>query len=113
MTNYASGHQAEKYAAQNLEAKGYEIVALNWRTRYCEIDIVAKKKKVLYFIEAKYRKNSAQGSGFDYITAKKLEQMQFAARMWVAEHDWQGDYSLGAIEVSGPQFEVTNFLAAI
>jgi|SRR3989344_1393411 len=113
MTNYAVGHLAEEYAAKYLEKLGYEILALNWKTRYCEIDIISKRKKVIYFIEVKYRKTADQGAGLDYITAKKLGKMQFAARMWVSENDWNNDYSLGALEVSGPEFEVTNFLSEL
>ncbi len=110
MTNYATGHLAEKYAAEYLEGQGYRILALNWRTKYCEVDIIAIRKKRLYFIEVKYRKNSDQGKGLEYITAKKLNQMKFAAKFWATENQWNRDYTLGAIEVSGPNFAVTQFL---
>jgi len=110
MTNYAVGHLAEERAAEYLEKKGYKILNLNWRTRFCEIDIIAKKRKKLHFIEVKYRKTGDQGNGLDYITPKKLDQMEFAARVWVAENDWDRDYYLGVVEVSGPTFQITNFL---
>jgi Holliday junction resolvase-like predicted endonuclease len=35
----------------------------------------------------KYRRNANQGSGLEYVTSKKLEQMRFAAENWVAVHD--------------------------
>lgn len=110
MTNYAVGHLAEEHAAKYLEKRGYEVLALNWRNRYGEIDIVANRKKAMYFIEVKYRKTSAQGMGLDYITPRKIEQMSFAAQMWVSENKWNKDYYLGAIEVSGPDFVITRFL---
>ncbi|MGH7250050.1 MAG: YraN family protein [Minisyncoccia bacterium] len=113
MTNYAAGHLAEKYAAEYLQKHGYKIIASNWKTRYCEIDIIAKYKKKVHFIEVKYRKTDAQGSGFEYITGRKLKQMKFAANMWVSENDWDKDYALGAIELTGPDFKVTNFLPVI
>lgn len=111
-TNYSKGHEAEKVAAEYLVSQGYEVIELNWRTRVCEIDIIAKKLKVIYFVEVKSRSSAAYGSGLDYITPKKLEQMRFAARMWVSENKYQGDYELSAIEV-GPEFKVTEFLATV
>jgi uncharacterized protein (TIGR00252 family) len=113
MTNYSKGHEAEKQAARFLERRSYKILQTNWRTRYCEIDIVAKHKKKIYFIEVKYRKNDLQGTGFEYITPTKQEQMRFAAELWVQENDWSKDYGLGAIELTGEHFEVTNYLSEL
>lgn len=113
MTTFNTGRLAEKAAAEYLKGLGFKIVQQNWRTRFCEIDIVAQKDKTTYFVEAKYRHSLAQGSGLDYITSKKLKQMEFAARMWVSDHRWPNDYNLSAIEVTGPHFEVTNFIDII
>jgi uncharacterized protein (TIGR00252 family) len=113
MTNYATGHQAEQVAAHYLAGQRFTIIALNWKTRLCEIDIVAKKKNVIYFVEVKHRKNSAQGGGLDYITPRKLKQMKFAAELWVAGNDWRGAYQLAAIELLGPDFGVVFVLGNI
>lgn len=110
MTNFSTGHEAEKAAAKYLEVLGYKIVDLNWKTPVCEIDIIAEKNKITYFIEVKYRKNKSYGSGFDYITNKKLSQMQFAAKNWVNINNYEGDIELGAVEVSG-DFEVSDFIS--
>ncbi len=108
MTNYTVGHNAEELAAEYLTNQGYKIVELNWHTKYCEIDIITIKSKTAYLIEVKSRNSSAFGSGFDYITPKKLKQMKFAAEMWRMNSGWSGDYQLGAIEVEGDR--VTDFL---
>jgi uncharacterized protein (TIGR00252 family) len=106
----ATGQQAEQAALEYLDQQGYKIIGQNWRTRWCEIDIVAEKDKRVHFVEVKYRASSSQGSGLDYITPRKLRQMRFAAEMWVQNHNWRGDYGLSALEVSGPTFQVTDFL---
>lgn len=103
MTNYQTGHEAEKLAAEYLEKQGFKIRELNWKTRFCEIDIVAEKDESVYFVEVKYRKNAFQGSGLEYITPKKLKQMRFAAEMWVQENDWDGDCQLAAIGIDNDQ----------
>jgi Holliday junction resolvase-like predicted endonuclease len=106
-SNYQTGHDAEKAAAQYLKDHGYKILELNWKTKYCEIDIVAQKDKRVYLVEVKSRKTLFQGSGMDYITTKKLSQMRFAAEMWVSDHKWHGDYQLAAMSIDSGVFEFT------
>lgn len=116
MTNYSHGHDAEKVAAQYLETLGYTVVALNWRHARAEIDIIAQKRPRLrakgpvVFFEVKYRKSDEQGNGLDYITSKKLTQMRFAAELWVSTTEYEGEYTLGAVEVAGENYEVTQLL---
>lgn len=104
-TNYSVGHDAEKSAAKYLETLGYEIRELNWKTKYCEIDIVAQKNNVIYMVEVKYRKSAAQGDGFEYITPKKLNQMKFAAKFWVQMNKFDGDYRLAALSITAGDYE--------
>lgn len=106
MTNAGTGRQAEAAAVEYLRGRGFAIVAQNWRTRMCEIDIIAQKGRVVYFYEVKYRRTSGQGTGLDYITPKKLLQMRFAAESWVHFSGWKGEYQLSAIEVSGSEFQI-------
>ena len=84
MTTRQIGDKGEQAAADWLAADGHEIVARNWRTRYCEIDIVSVKGEVLYFTEVKYRKNDDFGDGLAAITTKKQRQMRFAAELFLA-----------------------------
>lgn len=108
MTSFDIGRRAETVAAEFLLRKGCAIICQNWRTRMCEIDVVACRDTCIYFCEVKYRASAAFGKGLDYITAKKLKQMRFAAESWVHMHNWRGEYQLCAIEVSGPNFTITN-----
>lgn len=108
MTTFDTGRKAEAAAAEYLKRQGHAIVVQNWRTRFCEIDIIAQNDKTVYFCEVKYRKTDRQGGGLEYITPKKLQQMQFAAEAWVHLTGWKGEYQLAAIEVSGPEFKITS-----
>ena len=80
------GDRGEQAATDWLTTDGHKIIARNWRTRYCEIDIVSMKDDVLYFTEVKYRKNSRYGDGLAAITNKKQRQMRFAAELFIAKH---------------------------
>ena len=106
MTNHAIGHDAEKEAAHFLRSQGFSIIELNWKTKYCEIDIIAQKDGVMYFIEVKHRSNDRYGDGFAYITPQKLKQMEFAATMWLSDHDGNYDCQLAAIASSPNGFEM-------
>jgi putative endonuclease len=110
MTSFDTGRQAETAAAAYLKQQGYAIVAQNWRTRWCEIDIIAQKDRAVYFCEVKYRQTANQGGGLDYITPKKLQQMRISAESWVHLTGWSGEYQLAAVEVSGDEFIITAFI---
>lgn len=86
VTAKATGNAAEEKAAGWLTAQGFTIHERNWKTKYCEIDCIAKKGKELYFIEVKYRSSTTQGGGVAAITPKKLNQMRFAAELYMARH---------------------------
>lgn len=104
------GRKAEQVAAEYLERVGYTILDSNWRRRTCEIDLVAQKDSTIHLVEVKYRQTDIAGSGLEYITAKKLQQMAYAAQRWVAENNWHGEYVLSAVEISGKTFEVSGFI---
>jgi len=101
----AIGQSAETAVASHLVQDGYQILARNWKTKICEIDIIARKDDVIYFVEVKYRAGEGQGTGFEYIGPKKMRQIGFAARVWCQNNDWEGDYRLLGAEVSGLNFE--------
>ena len=94
------GKEAEELVAKSLKKNGHKIVAMNWRTRRCEIDVISTKKKCVYFTEVKYRSSDAWGDGMNYITPQKLKQMHFAAEMWLAQENWKGESTLQAASVN-------------
>ena len=105
-----TGQKAEQAAALYLEMRGYKVLERNWRRPRCEIDIIAEKDTMKYFVEVKYRYDNEQGGGLEAITPAKLRQMRHAAEMWVEESEYSGQYVLSAIEIGGPTFAVLNFI---
>lgn len=99
------GKIAEAAVADYLETQGYRIIERNWKTKYCEIDLIGKKQSIIYFIEVKYRANAFQGTGFDYITPTKMRQIAYGAQYWNAINSWDGDYRIIAAAVSGPKYD--------
>jgi Holliday junction resolvase-like predicted endonuclease len=108
------GQKAESAAAEYLSSLRYEILDRNWKLhKICEIDIVARKDSTVYFVEVKYRRSNTAGAGLEYITSEKLKKMRFAAMQWATIHAWQNGYELSAVEVSGTNYIITNFIETI
>ena len=100
------GDRGETAVCDYLIKSGHEIVARNWKNKFCEIDIISKFNGVLCFTEVKYRR---AGAGLDAIDKKKLEKMRFAAEFYLAQNGG-GAAILAAAEVSGDNYKVTDFL---
>ncbi|MGE5309526.1 MAG: ribonuclease HII [Sphaerimonospora mesophila] len=98
------GRQAEIIAAAHLERLGHRIIDQNWRTKLCEIDIISVRNHSLYFTEVKYRHNATHGDGLAAITPTKVDQMKFATKLFLAQHNHEfQDYDiiLSAISATG------------
>lgn len=105
------GDEAEVAATRYLLANGHEILHRNWKTRYCEIDIISLFDNTIYFTEVKYRKSSVYGGGVGAITAKKLRQMQFAIKIYTSSEKLQNkNLRLAVVSVSGTPPTIETFL---
>ena len=107
-----AGAAGEDAASRYLEKVGYRVLERNWRVKAGEIDIIAEKDKVIHFVEVKYRKNHSQGGGIAAITTTKLKHMERAARLWM-QRNGDKDSRLSVIEVTGPAYEITQFLEQV
>ena len=100
------GQRAEGAVAEYLRKRGHEIVARNWKTRFCEIDIVSRKGDTVYFTEVKYRRDVGHGSGLLAITQDKQRKMKFAAESYIKFSELDLTPVLAVAEVSGEEFAV-------
>jgi ribonuclease HII len=111
VTTKRIGDRAEAEAARHLKKRGHRIIARNWKTKYCEIDIVSYYNETLYFTEVKYRRTDKQGDGLAAITSKKQSQMAFAAELFVTQQKYTGmNMILAAASVTGTPPQVQSFL---
>lgn len=95
------GDDGERVAADHLISLGHEIVARNWRTKYCEIDIISRRGGELFFTEVKYRNSLTHGGGLVAITIKKQAQMAFAAELFMSQYRGTEQPRLAVAEVIG------------
>jgi len=80
------GVRGEDMAVDFLEKKGYTILCRNYRCRSGEIDIIARKKKILCFIEVKTRSTRAFGSPQEAVTTRKQQKIGRVALDFLQHH---------------------------
>lgn len=81
-----TGKQGERLAAEFLAKKGYEILAMNYRKRYGEVDIIARRQATLIFVEVKTRQSTQFGSPYDAVDQRKQRQLTRIAQDYLATH---------------------------
>ena len=81
-----TGILGEKLAKDFLEKRGYRIWQTNYRCPEGEIDIVAKHKDFLVFIEVRTKKSLAFGSPEESITPTKMERLRAVAAHYQQTH---------------------------
>lgn len=85
--NRELGNMGEEIAAKYLEDNGYEIIARNIHySRFCELDIIAKQKGTLVFVEVKTRKTDNYGTPFEAITPQKYNNIKKGALKYLENH---------------------------
>jgi len=86
------GQRAEWLAAFSLQLKGYRIVARGMRTKSGEIDIIAKKGKLVAIVEVKYRKNLEDA--LNAVNHTSQQRIANAANLWLAAQHNYAELSL-------------------
>jgi len=89
---FQTGLSAESRAAAWLLAKGYRILARRFRTPYGEIDIVARRRSLLAFIEVKARASLDEAAYA--VTARQQARIVAAAQVWLMAHPEHADFEL-------------------
>ncbi len=87
MKRRETGILGEKLAREFLKKRGYHIVETNYRCPEGEIDIVARHKDFLVFIEVRTKKSLEFGSPEESITPAKKERMKATAYYYQQIHN--------------------------
>ena len=98
MTTLDIGHWGEDMACEYLSEHNLTIITRNYHSRYGEIDIIAKDKDCIVFVEVKTRKSSLYGLACEYVTAKKQVKIINTARCYLGEC-YECEIRLDVIEI--------------
>lgn len=105
------GNRAEERVVEYLEGFGHQVIARNFKTKICEIDIISLLGEKIYFTEVKYRKNDNFGGGVAAIDKKKLEKMKVGVEMFLKYKKGIEQYNpmLAVADVTGADFFVKDW----
>lgn len=94
-----TGKKGEALAVNFLQKIGFQILETNWRFRKLEVDIIAKDKDVLVFIEVKTRSTGFFGQPEEFVDPSKEKHLAKAASEYMAliNHDWAIRFDVVAI----------------
>ena len=81
----------EEQAIAYLKTKGWHLVAHRFRVGRAEIDLVARRGRLVAFIEVKVRRGEGFGKPFEAVTGQKRREMVKVARGWIDRHGQPGD----------------------
>lgn len=86
MNKKITGDTGEKIACKYLEKLGYTIHETNWTSHWGEIDIIAKSKNTLVFVEVKYRKTDYLGRGYESFNYYKKRALMRAINKYMLQN---------------------------
>jgi putative endonuclease len=89
---FRTGLSAESRATAYLMAKGYRILAKRFRTPYGEIDIVARRRNLLAFVEVKARASLDEAAYA--VTPRQQRRIIDAAQAWLMAHPEHANFDL-------------------
>ncbi|MEM8703365.1 MAG: YraN family protein [Pseudomonadota bacterium] len=89
---HALGLSAESRAAWYLRLTGWRILKRRYKTKAGEIDLIARKRKTVAFVEVKARKT--RNAALDAVTPASQKRITRAARIFVSEHPKAGFFTL-------------------
>ncbi len=86
-----------------MRKRRYQLVASRYRTRFGEIDLIARDRNYLVFVEVKLRKSASFAQAREYVDRRKQDRLRLSAEIYLAEHPTDLQPRFDVVEVYAPQ----------
>ena len=93
------GMWGEELALEHLKRKHFTMVARGFRSRFGEIDIIAKNRDYIVFVEVKLRKDAHFAYAREFVSKSKQNKIKTTARLWLSMNDTDLQPRFDVIEV--------------
>ena len=105
------GRRGERQAAWFYRRRGFWIIGRNVRFGHGEIDLIAKRGKLLVFVEVKTRQTLTAGEGFESVDGRKQKQLIDLASRYLMRNRHEGEirYDVLSLFWNGLYFQVRHF----
>lgn len=94
-----TGILGEQAAQKFLQEKGYHILAINWRHKRSEVDIIAQDQQMIVFVEVKTRSSTHYGYPEEFVDKNKIKKLREAADAYIEQMDWKGELRFDIIAI--------------
>ena len=95
------GSKGEMLAARFLLDKGYAVLHYNWRSGHKEIDLIAKERDTIVFVEVKSRSSEQYGNAADAVTPRKVNLLISAAESYIKRNSVNLKFRFDVVTVIG------------
>ncbi|KUG06203.1 YraN family protein [Solirubrum puertoriconensis] len=112
MSSPTLGAAGEQAAAEYYLAKGYTLVARNYRYRRSEVDLIMQEgARRLVFVEVKVRTDLRYGYPEEFVTPAQQQRIRRAAEQYIISHNWHADirFDIVALTPNSAGFRVEAF----
>ena len=110
MKTIETGKIGEDEAVKFLKKNKYKIIERNFRTKFGEIDIIAKKGKEISFIEVKTRKTITFGYPEESVDERKLNKIKKVALYYIQKNKIKSHFKFEVLSIlikeNGKEFKI-------
>ena len=100
------GKKYEDEAVNFLKKLNYKIIEQNFKLLPIgEIDIIAKDKKTIVFVEVKYRKTKKFGTPAEFVTKSKQNKVIKTALCYIKQNKIKADIRFDVISICQTEIE--------
>ncbi|UOO36911.1 YraN family protein [Oscillospiraceae bacterium CM] len=107
MNTKLRGSWGEASAMKYLRDRQYIPVAMGYRSRYGEIDLIVRDGRYIVFVEVKLRKNSSFAEAREFVDRNKQERLRKTAALWLCANETPLQPRFDVIEIYAPQGAIT------
>ncbi len=101
--NNLLGAWGEAQAAEYLRKKRYKLEGAGYSCRFGEIDLIARNRKYLVFVEVKLRKSAKFAQAREYVDWRKRDRIRATAMMYLADNPTKLQPRFDIIEIYAPE----------
>ena len=95
-----TGSDGENRAARHLEAKGYRVVARNYRHGRGEIDLIVQRDNWMIFVEVKTRSGTNFGEPEEAVSYGQACRIYNAAENYIFATNWRGHVRFDVVAIT-------------
>lgn len=97
------GAWGESLAAEYLRKKRYKLVAMNYKCRFGEIDVIVANKQYLVFVEVKLRKSDRFARAAEFVDFHKQNRLRTTAEIYLSQNPTELQPRFDVIEIYAPE----------